>query len=162
MGRDKASLQWGNGSLLDHMVQLLSTVVDRVRVAGRGDLPDRVAGRGPMGGILTALETTETEENLVVAVDLPLLTPEFLRQFHARFLASSHPLFVCKAGETYPLCLGIRRTLKSEVARRIETGNLALHSFINQSDAEVLETGFDPSIFANANTPEDWVKLQES
>jgi molybdopterin-guanine dinucleotide biosynthesis protein A len=159
MGRDKAALNWGNRSLLDHMVHLLSTVADRVRVVGRGDLPDRVAGKGPLGGILTALEASETEENLVVAVDLPLLTPGFLSGFHARFLASPRPLLVCKVGESYPLCLGVRRSVKTEVARRIEAGNLAIHSFIDETDAEVLADGFDGSIFANANTPEDWRNL---
>lgn len=159
MGRDKAALEWGNSSLLDHMVQLLSTVAERVRVVGRGDLPDRVAGKGPLGGILTSLENTESEENMVIAVDLPLLTPEFLREFHARFLASARPLLVCKVGETYPLCLGVRRSLKADVARRIETGNLAIHSFIDETDAEILAEGFDPSIFANANTPQDWARL---
>src|SRR5574342_801833 len=84
MGRDKATLKWGTDSLLNHMVQLLSTVVGAVRIIGRDDLPDRIPGKGPLGGILTALETTDREANLVLAVDLPLLTPAFLKMFHSR------------------------------------------------------------------------------
>jgi molybdopterin-guanine dinucleotide biosynthesis protein A len=160
MGRDKAALKWGPGSLLDHMVQLLSTVADRVRVAGRGELPDRIPGKGPLGGILTALEATETEENLIVAVDLPLLTPAFLREFHTRFLASPRPLMACRVGETFPLCLGVRKCLCDEVARRLADDNLAIQAFINETNAEILEGGIDSSIFANANSPEDWEGLQ--
>ena len=166
MGRDKAALEWGNGSLLDHMVQMLSTVAGRVRVVGRDGLPDRIPGKGPLGGILTALEATDTEENLVLAVDLPLLTPEFLQAFHARFLASPYPLLACRIGDTFPLCLGIRRTLQADVARRIADGDLAIHNFIDQTDSEIVseialqDLGFDRSIFANANTPEDWARLR--
>ena len=85
MGQDKAALKWGETSLLEHMVQLLSTVTTSVRIVGRGDLPDRIPGKGPIGGILTGLESTDKTVNLFVAVDLPLLTDDFLRLFHSRF-----------------------------------------------------------------------------
>ena len=165
MGQDKAALRWGSGSLLDHMTLLLSTVADPVRVVGRGDLPDRISGRGPLGGILTALETSDREANLVLAVDLPLLPHAFLELFHSRFLASPKPLLACRTGGDFPLCLGLRRVLLADVARRVEGGNLAVHAFIKESNPEILEEGdlqalgFGPSIFANMNTPTDWANL---
>lgn len=161
MGRDKAALEWGNGFLLDHMVQLLSTVAGRVRVVGREELPDRIPGKGPLGGILTALEATDTEENLIVAVDLPLLTEAFLREFHARFLASPRPLLACRVSETLPLCLGVRKSLQPEVARRVSEDNLAIQALIKETKAEIWDPAFERSIFANANTPDDWKRLRE-
>src|SRR5215207_2671871 len=92
MGTDKATLKWGETSLLDHMLQLLSTVADRVSVVGRGNFPDAIAGKGPLGGILTALQTTDSDFNLFLAVDLPLLTPDFLKMFHSRFRLCSRPI----------------------------------------------------------------------
>jgi len=165
MGRDKAALKWGTGSLLDHMTQLLSTVADPVRVVGRGQLPDRIPGKGPIGGILTALETSDREANILLAVDLPLLPHAFLKLFHSRFLASPKPLLACRIGGAFPLCLGLRRALVADLARRVETGKLAVRAFIEEADPEILEEhylqtlGFDPSIFANMNTPEDWTGL---
>jgi molybdopterin-guanine dinucleotide biosynthesis protein A len=84
MGQDKAMLHFRNHSLLDHMVQLLSTVANPVRVVGRGILPDQIPDCGPLGGILTALDASESAMNLIVAVDLPLLSPEFLQWFCIR------------------------------------------------------------------------------
>jgi molybdenum cofactor guanylyltransferase len=162
MGRDKATLKWGPASLLDHMVQLLSTVADPVRVVGRDELPDRIPAKGPLGGILTALEISKQDNNLVLAVDLPLLTPAFLEMFHSRFRTSSQPLIACRIGDAFPLCLGIRRYLVDNVARQIEAGSFAVQEFIRESDPEILEEselqalGFDHSIFRNMNTPEDW------
>jgi molybdopterin-guanine dinucleotide biosynthesis protein A len=161
MGRDKAALEWGNSSLLDHMVELLSTVAGRVRVVGRGELPDRIPGKGPLGGILTALEATETAETLVVAVDLPLLTPAFLQEFHSRFLVSPRPLMACRVDGTFPLCLGVRKSLRDEVARRLAEDNLAIQAFIKDTNAEILEGGYSPTMFTNVNTPEDWKRLRE-
>src|SRR5881394_2170013 len=78
LGRDKANLDWHGRPLLNHMVELLATVCDPVRIVGRGDLPDAIPGLGPIGGIFTALMSTATDLNLIVAVDLPLLTSHFL------------------------------------------------------------------------------------
>jgi molybdopterin-guanine dinucleotide biosynthesis protein A len=168
MRRDKAALPWGAGSLLDHMIQLLSTVAGRVRVVGRGELPDNVPGKGPLGGILTALEHTDRDENLILAVDLPLLTPDFLEWFHSRFQVCSKPLLACHIAGTFPLCLGIRRYVVEDLRRRLAAGKLAVREFIEESDPELLEEkelvdlGFAPSIFRNVNTPEDWKKVLSS
>jgi molybdenum cofactor guanylyltransferase len=164
MGQDKAALRWGAGSLLDHMRQLLLTVAAPVRIIGRSELPDRLPGKGPLGGILTGLETTDSEDNLFVAVDLPLLTPDFLKVFHSRFRASSNALLTCRISGAFPLCLGVRRSLVGDIAQRLAADKLAVREFIEQCDPEVLEErelrdlGIDLSIFANINTPEDWQK----
>lgn len=167
MGRDKAALPWGDRTLQDHMVALLSTTVGPVRVVGPAELPDRVPGKGPLGGILTALDVSDTEENLIVAVDLPLLTPEFLRAFHARFLVSNRLLMACRVDDHFPLCLGVRRALRPEIQRRLEEGRLSIQELIATSDSELLKEPFlaelrvDPAIFTNVNTPEDWERLQK-
>ena len=164
MGQDKAALKWGETSLLEHMVQLLSTVTTSVRIVGRGDLPDRIPGKGPIGGILTGLESTDKAVNLFVAVDLPLLAADFLRLFHSRSLACEKPLLACRISGEYPLCLGIQHKLKSEVARRVEADQLSVRALIEESNPEILEEhelralGFDCGMFANLNTPEEWKK----
>ncbi|MGH9414621.1 MAG: GTP 3',8-cyclase MoaA [Terriglobales bacterium] len=94
MGRSKPWLDWQGQSLLAHMAAL-------ARTAGTGplavvappgmplpDLPgavrldDAVTSRGPLGGILAALAWQPRV--LVLACDLPHLTPEFLRYLMAR------------------------------------------------------------------------------
>lgn len=165
MGQDKATLKWGKTSLLDHIIHLLSTVANPVRVVGRGEFLDSVAGKGPMGGILTGLQATDREANLFLAVDLPLLTPDFLRMFHSRFLESRASLLACSVAGQFPLCLGIRRELTKEVERCIASDNLSVRAFVQESKGEILEErelrrlGLDLSMFANINTPQDWERI---
>ena len=167
MGQDKAALPWGNVSLLDHMTHLLLTVAGEVRIIGRGTFPDTIPGKGPLGGIVTALEVSDREANIVLGVDLPMLSPAFLKKFHSRFLASPKPLLACLVESRFPLCLGIRKILLADLERRVESGNLAVHGFIEASNPEILEEdelkamGADRSMFANLNTPEDWIKLRQ-
>jgi molybdopterin-guanine dinucleotide biosynthesis protein A len=101
------------------LTQLLSTAAVPVRIVGRGAFLDRIPGRGPLGGILTALEITDTAKNLIVAVDLPLLTPNFLKMFRTRWEGSPGQILACKIGADYPLCLGVDRSLLSEISKRI-------------------------------------------
>jgi molybdenum cofactor guanylyltransferase len=162
MGRDKALLDWNGRPLLLHMVDLLRSATDGVQVVGRDLLPDRVPGRGPLSGIATALAVSSSDANLIAAVDLPFLTKDFLIYLRSQIERSNRPLFVCKIGSDFPLCLGIRRSLLGEVERRLSRGELSVHGFIEGSDAEVIletelrEAGFETGIFRNLNTPEDY------
>ena len=162
MGRDKALLDWHGTPLLSHMVALLEQATDDVKVVGRDHLPDRLPGCGPLSGIETALTITSTENNLIVAVDLPLLTKDFLRFFRRTSERSTRPVLACKIGSQFPLCLGIKRAVLEQVRERLARRDLSIHGFIESADPEILseaqlrESGFEPSIFKNLNTPEDY------
>ena len=89
LGRDKALLPWppnataeGNSqTLLQHSIARLQRVCATVSICANRDdlpfagtiLPDALPGSGPLGGIVAALETSTTDWNLVLAVDLPFL-----------------------------------------------------------------------------------------
>jgi molybdenum cofactor guanylyltransferase len=162
MGTDKALLDWHGHTVLDHMVALLRHATDDVQVVGRDRHLDHLPGLGPLSGIATALTITSTDNNLILALDLPLLTEDFLIYLREAAQYSKHPMLACKIGSYFPLCLGIRRTLLPEVQQRLAGGRLSVRSFIEDSDAEIIselqlrERGFGSSIFRNLNTPEDY------
>jgi molybdenum cofactor guanylyltransferase len=166
MRRDKALLDWHGRSLLAHMVDLLQGATNEVQVVGRDRLPDRLPGRGPLSGISTALAVSSSDANLILAVDLPLLTKDFLIYLRSQVESSSRPLMACKIESHFPLCLGIRRTLLPEIERRLSGGDLSVHRLIEGSDADIIsesqlhEAGFESSMFRNLNTPEDYAKFQ--
>ena len=166
MGRDKALLDWHGTPLLSHMVALLEEATDEVKVVGRNHLPDRLPGCGPLSGIETALTITSTENNLIVAVDLPFLTKNFLRFFRQRAELSKCPVLACKIRSHFPLCIIVKRTLLAEVEQRLAKGDLSIHGLIEGSDPEIItesdlrKHGFEPDIFRNLNTPEDYINCR--
>ena len=162
MGTDKALLDWHGRTLLDHMVELLRGAADHVQVVGRDQLPDELPGLGPLSGIATALKTTSTDANLIIAVDLPLLTQDFLKYLRTRLETSSHPLLVCRIGSDYPLCLGIWRPMLPEIERCLDAGQRSFRGFVEGaanvvSESELAQAGFGLSIFKNLNTQEDYL-----
>ena len=147
------------------MTTLLRHATDDVQVVGRDHLPDRRPGLGPLSGIETALTVTSTDNNVIIAVDLPLLTKDFLFFLRRTAERSKHPLVACKIRSHFPLCFAIRRGLLPEIQRRLSKSDLSLRGLIEGSDAEVIsevqlsERGFEPAIFRNLNTPEDYINI---
>jgi molybdopterin-guanine dinucleotide biosynthesis protein A len=162
MGRDKALLDWRGRTMLDHMSGLLRSVANPVHVVGRSQLPDRLPDLGPLSGIATALEATSTDPNIIVAVDLPYLTRDFMKYLKMRLENSSHPLLACRIGPDFPLCLGIWRPMLTEIQRLLAAGQLSVRRMIESSSAEIISEdeligeGFTVTMFRNINTPEDY------
>jgi molybdenum cofactor guanylyltransferase len=162
MGRDKALLDWHGRPLVDHMTELLSAVVNPVRVVGRYPLPDRLPDLGPLSGIATGLESSLTDANIFVAVDLPFLTKSFFEFIRMRTQQSSRPLLACKIGSAFPLCLGVWRPMLPEIVRCLDAGQLSIRRLVEDSSSEIVsedelrDLGFDRSMFRNINTEEDY------
>lgn len=155
MGQDKAVLDWCGQPLLDHMLKLLAAVCDTVQIAGRADLPDTTQNLGPLGGMQTALCASKTDHNLITAVDLPLLTEEFLKHFKEQFYRSSEPLVVCQTAAHYPLLVGVRLSLLNPLKRYLDSGQRSLHGFIDTTPHTTI-TGAPPELFTNLNGEADY------
>ncbi len=94
MGRDKATLSWGDGTLLDHVVAVARRAgCGPVVVVGAAGFPrpvdaegflavtDDEPGRGPLQGIATGLTTAGDagrEVAFLCSVDLPRLHPAYV------------------------------------------------------------------------------------
>jgi molybdopterin-guanine dinucleotide biosynthesis protein A len=90
MGRDKAFLSFNGRCLIEHSIALAREAgADEVVISGRAGqdfsgagcrvLLDAAPGCGPLGGIERALGLARLPLVLVLAVDLPHMTPGFLR-----------------------------------------------------------------------------------
>jgi molybdopterin-guanine dinucleotide biosynthesis protein A len=109
-----------------------------------------------MGALLTALENTRAEWNVLVACDMPDLSRELLRELLAK-TARTRGRCVAPVTEDgfEPLCAVYRRTALPEVRAAIAAGRLAMRDLLPLLGV-VPVPGIDPACFRNLNTPEDW------
>src|SRR6266849_3025762 len=85
MGEDKAFLRLGRCTLLAHALDLARAAAGSAWIVGNSGkfgafgpvIEDVYPERGPLGGIHAALTQTATDLNLMIAVDLPFLHPNF-------------------------------------------------------------------------------------
>lgn len=179
MGRDKALLQFEGKTLLERALALASTVAARARVKIVGDpakygkfgavVSDIYPDRGPLGGIHAALSNTTTDLNLILATDLPFVTPSFLQYLIATARSNDALVTVPKLGHFFePLCAVYKQAF-ADVAQKAlaEQKNKVDALFTTEiarlvSEEEILAAGFTPAIFRNLNTPEDFASLQQN
>ncbi|MGE5323818.1 MAG: molybdenum cofactor guanylyltransferase [Actinomycetota bacterium] len=114
MGRDKAALLLDGRTLLEHALATLGQVCREAVILGSRQLyggysakvvEDIFPGCGPLSGIHAALSHSGTEFNLIIAVDTPFLSAEFLSFMAERAVTSG--AVVCTpeiGGYRQPLC----------------------------------------------------------
>src|SRR5437879_13115049 len=85
-GQDKAFLKFGSRTLIEQVIQSAKNVADDVFIVGPKDkfsafgriVEDVYPDCGPLGGIHAALGRSRTDLNLMVPVDMPFISSEFL------------------------------------------------------------------------------------
>ena len=177
MGADKAFLQWGNETLLNHALRLAGAVANAVRIVGDATkfgglafavVEDVYRNRGPLGGIHAALSSTPSELNLMLAVDLPLMKREFLAYLIAEARKSEAIVTVPNAGGgLQPLCAVYRREFADTTEESLRAGKNKIDPLFAKvstrviEEEELLRAGFSAEIFRNLNTPEDVEQARE-
>lgn len=177
MGVSKAELPWGGTTLLAFQTARLAELFDEVFVVGKEDsrfaagsariLRDRLPEAAPIHGLLRALEEIE-DHVFILAVDLPALSAEVIREIARRGLETGAPALLPEAGGILqPLAAVWRRGILSLARERVTRGELSLHGLAEAAVAEVLREeqwrALDPSgnSFANVNTLEQYLTARE-
>lgn len=172
MGRDKARLAIAGVPLATRTARLLAAHFEDVLLVG-GDPPADAPGRrvaDPEGlrcalrGLVGALEAARSPRVLAVATDLPLLGPELLLALVAWPEAD---VVLPDDGRLQPLCALWDRAATLPLARaQLAAGDPALHRLVGTLRAQRIEgadlRAIDPArtMLANANTPEDWARIE--
>jgi molybdopterin-guanine dinucleotide biosynthesis protein A len=165
MGRDKARLPFRGGTLSSAVANAVREAAGSAILVGNpelGGIPDLYPGEGPLGGILTALHHTSSEWNLVVACDLPEITPGLLTR-----LLESAETAGCDAllprtpgGRVQPLCAVYRQSAREALEARFQAGIRKVTVGLEAVAVDYLEVS-EILQFQNVNTPEDWTDYAE-
>ena len=170
MGRDKALLPFRGRTLVEAVAEAVAEAAGRVTLIGDPkryaglNLPvvaDRYPGCGPLAGIHCALALDQADWNLVVACDMPELTPSFLRSLLEAAEAARADCLIPKgpAGLPEPLCgvyhrrsLPVIQAALERGVRKITAGLQGLRT----ASPDFLETG----CFRNLNTSAEWTSYK--
>ena len=166
MGRDKALLPFRGSTLAQTVAEAVRTATGNVALVGSsrryghlrcGRVPDVYPGEGPLGGILTALQVSKADWNLIVACDMPRLSAGFLRQLldAADHCGGDALVPADPSGRLEPLCAVYHRRSRQGLYASFARG-------VRKIAEALLEVRWvawpipELSYFQNVNTPEDW------
>lgn len=179
MGRDKALLPVGGVPMALLQARKLEAACGRAAFVGKEPGPiassgypfvaDGTGERAALHGLVAALAWSPDEENLVLAADVPAVSPELLAALLARLAASGAPAVVpTEGGHPQPLCAAWAKRALPALRRAAAAGVLSMRRAVESSGAVVLseeETsrlpGYAPGAFRNVNTPEEYRAVEE-
>jgi molybdopterin-guanine dinucleotide biosynthesis protein A len=171
MGTDKALLPFGEKTLLQLALEKAKRVSPSPTIVGAQEryacygevIEDRFPGCGPLGGIHAALCATQTDLNLVMSVDMPLMSSGFL-YWVVEIAASGQELAVVPEARQrlQPLCAVYRRAAKCVIEQALLLHDFKVSSIFTRiptryvQEDELVSAGFSPEIFINLNTPAEY------
>ncbi len=174
MGVDKALLPYCGQTLLARALETAAVVAGGVFIVGAREqyamygsvIEDVHAGCGPLGGIHAALSSSTTDLNLVLSVDIPLMTPGFLGWLLDRASRASEWAVVPDAlGGQQPLCAVYRQPLQALAEQALQEGDYKIGHLLARAptmfvaETAMREAGFSPEIFRNINTADEYQAL---
>jgi len=171
MGTDKAFVTLGGRTLLERALEAARSVACDVRIVGDPAkfgafapvVEDIFSGCGPLGGIHAALRSSGADLNLILAVDVPFVTPALLE-----FLvtcASSAPsatVTVVRSDDGWqPLCAVYRLAFANSAESGLRQSHYKIDAVFDAArtrvitEEELQSAGFSLQLFRNLNTPQE-------
>jgi len=180
-GRDKGALVVDGRTILDRLIDELSSLSTDVMIVGGDEarqarrlaqapqaprrISDIVPGSGPLGGLHAALSEARGDAVFVVACDMPYVTAAFADYLLS--LAGCAQIVVPRTERGYhPLCAVYSRACLGAVAARLAERRLALRDLMDDvtvrevTDSEIVRFGASSRLLANVNTPADYASLE--
>jgi molybdopterin-guanine dinucleotide biosynthesis protein A len=176
MGTDKAFVALNGRTLLACALDLVRSVTPEVCIVGEASkfapfapaVEDVFPGCGPLAGIHAALRASQKDLNLILAVDLPFVSPELLQFLVVRARNSAASVTVARAaGGWQPLCAVYRREFADAAEKALRDGRYKIDMLFAATHTQVIaeeeleSSGFIAQAFRNLNTPEDLVEANQ-
>ncbi|HKS72032.1 MAG TPA: molybdenum cofactor guanylyltransferase [Terriglobales bacterium] len=174
MGRDKALLVLDGRTLVERAVALARLVSNHVWIVGDAKkysrfgtvVEDLYVDRGPLGGIHAALAGSASQWNLMLAVDLPFLSPDFLKwMIEVGSKAEAVVTVPRTGGGLQPLSAVYHQRFASTAVAALEAGRNKIDASFREvktriiDEDEITRQGYPLEMFRNVNTPEEWERV---
>lgn len=170
MGTDKASLAFGNSTLLERALAIAGDVADDVIAVSPRPLTSyreaRVVidrGEGPLVALASALAETRTDRVLLLACDMPLARPALLRRLFD--LIGEQDAAVPRVdGVPVPTCAVYKRDVAAVARALVSRGERSLRALLAEvsvrwvEETEMRDADPDLVSFLDCDTPEDYAR----
>jgi len=172
-GREKGNIRLNNKRLYEYPLSLLERSCEKVLIstcqqktfkAEHQCVCDEIKGIGPMGGIYSCLKQSETDLNLVLSYDLPLVNQELINYLLEEWKEEDVLLPALADGIAQPLCGIYRRQVVEVLEVLIAQKDYAVHKMLSSTSSRILQISeaFEwefPDLFLNINREEDLRRL---
>lgn len=174
-GTDKALIKLNNKTLLEIAIDKMQLICDSVLISYNSPLPehisykqipDKIQSIGPMGGLYTCLEVSNTELNMILSVDAPFV-PTDLFSLLTDYTQDYNVVIPRYKENIYPLIGLYKKSFLKILEKDISNKRYKMMKAIKKSKHSVVEISdasefYNDTFFMNINTREDLKTAEES
>ena len=173
MGQDKALLPFLGQPLIARVLERVAPIADEIlvtanqpenyRFLGVPIIPDLIPGRGPLGGLYTALSAASQPLVAVIACDMPFINPNLLLAERDLLVQTETDILIphLEGGKEPFHAIYRRETCLPHIINSVEAGkwradawfhHVKLHPILQEDIVK-----HDPQLYSfwNVNTPQD-------
>lgn len=167
-GVDKGLVELGGKPLVGHVVERLRPQVERIIINANRNLPeyknwadtvikDSIGEYdGPLAGMASGLEVTNTEYMLTTPCDSPFLATDLAERMYGELISAQAEVAVASDGERLqPVFMLIQRTMLSSIVAFLQAGERKIDKWFDQHAVAVVDFSDKPETFVNINTVEE-------
>ena len=173
MGSDKSLMILNGKTLIEYSIDALKPLCEIVMISSNNFIydytgcevwPDELPDGSPMIGIYSCLKRSQTEFNIILSCDMPLINTSLLEYLLEN--ASDSDITVPIHGNNLiePLCGIYKQTCLPVLKSYIDKGNYRLNESIRSTSHRLVTIdhqtpGFSENLFSNINTQDDFCNL---
>ena len=161
-GIAKHELVIGGRTIFEHQTTVLAPLVAEILVSSPEDIAgfrtvrDAVIGAGPLAGIAAGLAASTQAWLLVLAGDMPFITPAILDALIAARAPELDAVGLQVNGLPEPLCCLLHTRTRAAVERRLAAKRFKASGLLTDEGLNVRWlTDADPAALRNLNSPSD-------
>ncbi|WP_339887867.1 molybdenum cofactor guanylyltransferase [uncultured Flavobacterium sp.] len=170
MGSDKGMLPLNENVFIEHIIKgLQKAAVQNITIVSANSdydflncnrIEDIYPDKGPVGGIFTALSHSKTEQNIVLSVDIPLISAEIITWLIANIDHKKLITQVKVFDKTSPLIAVYNRNAVKTFEEYLKKDQLRLKMVVEAIPNQTIEVPEKwHSLLQNINTKEDYQNL---
>ena len=165
MGSDKGLLKIDDTTFIERIIEAMKPLVNQIIIVsnnpeydqfGYTRIEDDIKDSGPLAGLYSGLKHSNSEFNLILSCDIPLIKTEMLKMLVEADYKNNEVTQIECNGKTMPLIAIYQKKCMHKCLELLQQGERRLRIAVNQmkTNTILIDTEFDVFV-QNINTKED-------
>jgi len=162
IGSDKGFILLNNKPFIQHIIEAMQPLVSSIIIVSNNPdydifklkrANDLIANAGPLAGVYTGLHYSNTENNLVLSCDVPLINTKILKTMIEQIEENVDVIQLESNDKSMPLIAMYKKHCESKISELLEQGERRLRFAVNQFKVKTIVLNKEQEKFtANINT----------
>lgn len=147
MQSEKGLVLFQEKPFIEHIIKAILPITEQIKLITASKeydylpyekIPDIISDKGPLGGIYTALSHSETEFNLILSCDIPLISTELLQELISKHTEEAGITVFASESKTHPLIGIYSKKIVPVIKNAIDSDELKMMDLLAKVPHQIL------------------------